>query len=90
MWRIKEHKDVLKIISKVQPEILRKYELWKSIVFRHGPEKLKEFPGFNDEKLKGKYVDERSSRLNIQFRVIYRVQKNMNAVYVLKITPHKY
>lgn len=90
MWIIKEHKEVLKTIRKIPPEILRKYEVWKSIVFRHGPEKLREFPGFNDEKLKGKYIDERSSRLNVKYRVIYRVQNSMNIIYVLRITPHKY
>ena len=75
MWKIKEHKSVVKGILKLQSEVLKKYELWKSIVVRHGPEKLREFPGFHDEKLRGKYIDERSSRLNIQFRVIYRIQR---------------
>jgi hypothetical protein len=32
---------------------VKKYELWKQIVTEHGPEKLAEFPGFNDEALKG-------------------------------------
>jgi plasmid maintenance system killer protein len=90
MWQIKEHKNVIKSISKIQPEIAYKYELWKNIIYRHGPEKLKEFPGFHDEKLKGRYVNERSSRLNIQYRVIYRVQHNLLTIYVLEISPHKY
>jgi len=90
MWIIKEHKDILKIRPRLQPEVLKKYELWKSIVSRHGPNKLKEFPGFHDEKLKGKYEDERSSRLNLQFRLIYRVDTNVTTVYSLKITPHEY
>ncbi len=90
MWKIKEHKDILKVYPKLQPEVLKKYELWKSIVYRHGPEKLKEFPGFHDEKLKGQYIDERSSRLNIKYRLIYRIDKNLSTIYSLKITPHKY
>jgi plasmid maintenance system killer protein len=90
MWHIKEHRDIEKICRKLPQPILKKYELWKNLVFRHGPEKLKEFPGFNDEKLKGKREGQRSSRLNLQYRVIYVVQQNIVSVFVLEITPHEY
>ena len=53
MWRIKEHRDIEKACRKIPPAVVKKYELWKSLVFRHGPDKLREFPGFHDEKLKG-------------------------------------
>ena len=49
MWQVYEHKNIDKICRKLQPQVLKKYELWKDIVFRHGPDKLKEFPGFYDE-----------------------------------------
>jgi len=52
-WRIQEHRDISKVCRKLPAAVVKKYELWKAIVFDHGPEKLKEFPGFNDEKLKG-------------------------------------
>ncbi len=90
MWHIKEHRSIEKVCSKLPPEIVKKYELWKDIIFRHGPEKLKEFSGFHDEKLKGGRERQRSSRLNIQYRVIYVVQRDVVTVYVLEITPHKY
>jgi proteic killer suppression protein len=57
--------------------IVKKYELWKNIIFRHGPEKLKEFPGFHDEKLKGERKGQRSSRLSEQYRVIYTVERDI-------------
>ncbi len=69
---------------------VKKYELWKDIIFRHGPEKLREFPGFHDEKLKGEYAGQRSSRLSLQYRVIYSVQRDIVTVFVLEITPHRY
>jgi proteic killer suppression protein len=69
---------------------LQEYELWKNIVFRHGPEKLREFPGFGDEKLKGRRKGQRSSRLSLQYRVIYVVDRRIVTVSVLEITPHKY
>jgi plasmid maintenance system killer protein len=90
MWRIREHHDLDKIIAKLPLQVVKKYELWKNIVFRHGPDKLREFPGFYEEKLKGEYAGQRSSRLNIQYRVIYSVEKEVVSVYVIDITPHKY
>ena len=90
MWHIKEHRSLEKNYARIPQEIVKKYELWKDIVFRHGPEKLKEFPGFHDEKLKGDREGQRSSRLNLQYRVVYMVQRNIVTVYVLEITPHKY
>ena len=53
MWRIKEHRDIEKTCRGLPTVVVKKYEVWKDIVFRHGPEKLREFPGFHDEKLKG-------------------------------------
>ena len=70
--------------------VLKKYELWKGLVFRHGPDILREFPGFHDEKLKGSRTGQRSSRLNLQYRVIYKVEHDVITVYVLEITPHDY
>lgn len=69
---------------------VKKYELWKDIIFRHGPEKLREFPGFHDEKLKGERAGQRSSRLSLQYRVVYSVQRDIVTVFVLEITPHRY
>lgn len=90
MWHILEHRSIAKTASKLPSEVLKKYELWKDIVFRHGPEKLKEFPGFHDEKLKGERLGQRSSRLNLQYRVIYAVERERVTVLVVEITPHKY
>ena len=90
MWRISEHRDIGKIGRKLPQQVLKKYELWKSIVHRHGPEKLGEFPGFHDEKLKGERSGQRSSRLSMQYRVVYAVDKKDIIVYVLEISPHEY
>lgn len=90
MWRIKEHHDIDKTCRKMPSPVVKKYELWKSLVFRHGPDKLREFPGFHDEKLKGDRVGQRSSRLSLQYRVIYTVEKETITVLVLEISPHNY
>jgi proteic killer suppression protein len=90
MWTIREHKRIHKECAAAPESVVRKYELWKDIVFRHGSEKLKEFPGFHDEKLKGRREGERSSRLSLQYRVIYSVDRKIVTVFVLEITPQKY
>lgn len=90
MWRILEHRTIEKTCKKLPVQIVEKYELWKSIVFRHGPEKLKEFAGFRDESLTGQRKGQRSSRLSLQYRVIYSVDRNIVTVSVLEITPHQY
>lgn len=90
MWAIKEHRDIKKVCKKLPSSVVKKFELWKKIIIRHGPEKLKEFPGFHDEKLMGKHAGKRSSRLSLQHRVIYSVQRGIVTVFVLEITPHKY
>lgn len=90
MWHILEHSDIGKACRKAPPQVLKKYELWKDIVFRHGPGKLKEFPGFWDEKLVGNREGQRSSRLSLQYRVIYTVEADVVSVYVLELTAHDY
>ncbi|MEX2316283.1 MAG: hypothetical protein WD669_03965 [Pirellulales bacterium] len=90
MWIIKEHGGIKEACKKAPKAVVKKYELWKSLVFRHGPEKVREFPGFRDEKLKGGRAGQRASRLNQQYRVIYTVDRNKVTVYVLEVTPHKY
>lgn len=90
MWILLEHRSIEKSCRRLPQQVLKKYEIWKDIVFRHGPEKLREFKGFNDEKLVGEREGQRSSRLSIQYRVIYTVEQAVVTVRVLEITPHEY
>jgi len=90
MWRILENKIISRQCKKIPQQVLKKYELWKNLVFRHGPDILKNFSGFHDEALKGERKGERSSRLNLQYRVIYTINITETTIYVLEITPHQY
>jgi plasmid maintenance system killer protein len=90
MWHIYEHRTIAKVCRKLQPEITKKYELWKDLVYRHGPEILRQFPGFHDEQLKGLRNGQRSSRLNQQYRVIYKVSREVVTVFVVEINAHDY
>jgi proteic killer suppression protein len=90
MWHIKEHRDIEKTCRKLPAADVKKYELWKDIVFRHGPEKLRDFKGFHDEKLLGDRKGQRSSRLSLKYRVIYSEEPDAVTVLVLEIAPHDY
>jgi len=90
MWRVFETKDVTKSLKKIPIEISRKYKAWIEIVKNGGSENLKNFSGFKDKTLKGKLRECRSSRLNIQYRVIYSESKQVKEIIVLSVTPHKY
>jgi Txe/YoeB family toxin of Txe-Axe toxin-antitoxin module len=90
MWTIREHARIRKACQVAPLAVVKKYELWKNLVRRHGPAKLREFPGFHDELLKGERAGQRSSRLSLQYRVIYEVDRSQITVSVLELTPHKY
>jgi proteic killer suppression protein len=90
MWELVEHRNVAKQLRKPPKSVLEKYQIWKDIVISDGPDKLREFPGFHDEKLKGTRSGQRSSRLSLQYRVIYEVERTEVIVYVLELSPHEY
>jgi addiction module RelE/StbE family toxin len=90
MWQIYEKKSLLKSFAKIPRIILQHYEVWKRIVEQEGLDGLKLIKGFHDEALKGEWAGYRSSRLTLQWRVIYKVEKDSFEVYVIDINPHDY
>jgi len=90
MYTVLEHKNIAKILKKTPTEIKRNYLAWKRIVELEGPQGLRLIKGFHDENLKGEWSGFRSSRLNKQWRVIYKIDKDELVVYVVEINPHTY
>ncbi len=90
MWEILEHRLVDKALAAAPVEVQQRYEKWKDIVRISGPQGLKLIQGFKDEALSGNWKGFRSSRLNIQYRVIYKVHKDQVLVEVERLTPHDY
>ncbi len=90
MWRIEEHRQVEKSLADVPGEILKRYEKWKDIASISGPQGLRAIRGFRDEALTGRWVGFRSSRLNEQWRVIYRVEADVLLVQVVRVSSHDY
>jgi len=90
MWTIYEHRRVSKQLDNTPKDVLKKYEKWKDIVMISGPSGLKKIKGLNDESLSGEWKGFRSSRLNLQYRVIYKIEKDKILVQVVSVTPHDY
>jgi addiction module RelE/StbE family toxin len=90
MWRIDEHRRVEKQIAAVPKDILKRYEKWLDIAMISGPSGLRAIKGFHDEALSGAWKGHRSSRLSIQYRVIYRVVAAQQLFQVMSVTAHDY
>ena len=90
MWKIYEHRRVVRQIRRLPIEILKRYEKWKDIVAISGPRGLRFIKGFNDEGLSGEWKGHRSSRLGQQYRVIYRIERSSVLVEVVSVTAHDY
>ena len=90
MWKILEYKAAIKQLKSLPVDVLKRYEKWKDIVALSGPSGLKQITGFKDEALRGEWKGYRSSRLNIHYRIIYKIENEQLFVKVVKVTPHDY
>ena len=90
MWRVLEHRRVDRQLRDAPREVLVRYEKWKDIVAVSGPPGLRLIKGFHDESLSGQWSGHRSSRLGLQWRVIYQVEAAKIQVLVVVVTAHDY
>ena len=90
MWRIEEHRRVDKQVASIPKETLKRYEKWKDIAAISGSPGLRLIKGFHDEALSGVWQGYRSSRLGLQWRVIYRIIPKELLFQVASITVHDY
>jgi plasmid maintenance system killer protein len=90
MWTIVEERDAAKALDKLQPDLAEKYAFWCAVVRQSGPSGLRSIKSFHDEKPAGKLAHLRSSRLNQQWRILYRVEADVVTVYVERSSPHDY
>jgi addiction module RelE/StbE family toxin len=88
MREVLEHRRLARRLPQLPIDVLKRYEKWKDIVRISGPPGLKLIKGFCDEALRGEWKGRRSSRLNRQYRVIYRVEAEEVLVLVIDVTAH--
>jgi addiction module RelE/StbE family toxin len=90
MWEVYEHRRVARQLNGAPQEVLKRYEKWKDIVGLSGPMGLRKIKGFHDESLRGEWKGHRSSRLGLQYRVIYKTLKGQVMIQVVNLSPHDY
>jgi mRNA-degrading endonuclease YafQ of YafQ-DinJ toxin-antitoxin module len=90
VWGVYEHRRVVKQLASLPQEILKRYEKWKDIAMVSGLVGLRLVKGFHDEALQGELQEHRSSRLSLQYRVIYKLNAKDRIFQVISITPHDY
>ncbi|HMG76233.1 MAG TPA: hypothetical protein VK582_22360 [Pyrinomonadaceae bacterium] len=79
-----------KQLDGIPQEILKRYEKWKDIATISDPVGLRRIKGFHDESLAGQGKGHRSSRLGLQYRIIYRTVPAHQTFEVVSITAHDY
>jgi mRNA-degrading endonuclease YafQ of YafQ-DinJ toxin-antitoxin module len=90
MWRVLEHRRVDRQLHVAPREVLVRYEKWKDVVSLSGPPGLRLIKGFHDEALSGQWAGHRSSRLVVQWRVIYLAEASEVRILVMAVTAHDY
>jgi plasmid maintenance system killer protein len=89
MWRIEEHGRIGKQLASAPLEVQKRYEKWQVIAAISNPPGLRAIRGFHDEALSGIWRG-CSCRLNMQYRVIYRVIATRQLFQVAEVTRHDY
>lgn len=90
MWTIEEHRRVGKQLAAAPLDIQKRYEKWLDIAALSGPLGLRAIRGFNDEPLTGEWRGYQSSRLNVQYRGIYRFVATRRLFQVVEVTAYDY
>lgn len=89
-WTVHESPEAQKMLEKAPKAIIARYFAWRTFVEARGIFALRTVRGFHDEALSGQWQGFRSSRLNRQWRVIYRHVADQVVVFVERISPHNY
>lgn len=93
-WQVKVAKEVELMLESglLSDDDMRIIRAWTIEVITHGPNILLSKPNvWADHELFGKWKGYRSSRYSYSGRIIYRVEKKIVTVVVVRITPdHNY
>jgi proteic killer suppression protein len=85
-------KKAQKDLTKIPPNIQRKFLSWAKTVAEFGLQKVRLSKGFHDEPLTGQRQGQRSIRLNRAYRAIYIIDLNghIEFVEVIEVNKHDY
>ena len=91
--RIELTRSAQKDLMKVPDYIGQKLAKWVKAVTDQGLQNVRKIPGWHDEPLKGDRHGQRSIRLSVSYRAIYReyeVSGVLELIEIQEINKHKY
>jgi len=85
-------KSAQKQIKRLPEHIRKSLRTWVEIIEDMGMPVMRRIPGYHDEPLKGDRRGQRSSRLNVHYRVIYveTDRGELVIVSILEVNKHVY
>jgi addiction module RelE/StbE family toxin len=90
MWTVRIASAAEKALRSAPVQVQARYDAWLAVAQQSGPTGLRAVGGFRDEALAGKWAGHRSSRLNLQWRIIYQVKRDTLEIQIVRATPHDY
>lgn len=92
IFTVELSKSARKDLSKVPAYIVDKLDTWIDAVERSGLEQVRKVPGYHDEPLQGKRWGQRSIRLSLHYRAIYRIlaDHSIEFAQVEEVNKHEY
>lgn len=92
IYNVSLSRKALKDLKKVPQYIAIKLQAWISDVGHRGLQEVRKIPGYHDEPLLGKRNGQRSIRLNIAYRAIYKINKDgtLRFVEIIEVNKHEY
>lgn len=81
-----------KQVSKLPIHIKKSLQYWIATIFKIGLKETRKIPGYHDEELSGKRINQRSIRLNRGYRVIYfeNDEGEILIITILEVNKHEY
>lgn len=79
-----------KEIQSLPIQCMKKYAVFKYVVGTSGLCGLDKYPGYKLESLKGRLKGIYSVRLNIAYRLLFRVDKGKRIIEIQEISKHEY
>ena len=92
IFRVELSTKAKKNLSKLPGYIVDKLDVWIDAVERYSLEQVRKIPGYHDEPLMGKRWGQRSIRLSLHYRAIYRIleDRSVEFVEVEEVNKHEY
>jgi proteic killer suppression protein len=90
--KVRLSKTARKQLTKVPPQIARKFALWADLVREEGLEAARAIPGYSDHLLRGQWEGYRAIRLSQAYRAIYIVNEDetIETAFVEEVNKHDY